>query len=225
MPPGSGWGVGLLIGPAVLALLFATALPLYLLHLRHARVAAAGLAPAQQTLPVLFTLPDFSLTERGGQAVTLGSLKGKVWIADFIFTHCQGPCPLMTRQMAGLQAALAGVPDLQLVSITCDPKRDTPERLREYAQQAGADPRRWLFLTGDRQAIYDLSAKGFHMGVNVDPGDVNTTDYPILHSTRFALIDRDGAVRGFYDGTSPEVVDRLKDDARRLAAEGSVGKS
>jgi protein SCO1/2 len=121
--------------------------------------------------------------------------------------------------MADLQTALVGEPDVRLLTITVDPKRDTPERLTEYAKQFQADPQRWLFVTGERQAIYDLSAKGFKLGTIVEADEVATTDHPILHSTKMALVDWEGQIRGYYDGTSSEDVDRLKADAVRLAVE------
>jgi len=218
--PGPGGNTAFLVGSTTLTvMLIAILVPLYVLWMRnHAVVATAVRKP--QPLPVLYALPEFSLTERSGATVTLATLKGKVWIADFIFTTCTGPCPLMTRQMADLQTALVGQPDVRLLTISVDPKRDTPERLTEYAKQLQADPQRWLFVTGERQAIYDLSAKGFKLGTIVEADEVTTTDHPILHSTKMALVDREGQIRGYYDGTSSEDVDRLKADAVRLAAEG-----
>lgn len=212
-PPGSGGNVVLLLVIPVTALVLSLAFPWYLRATRGPAESAAG------PLPVLFTLPDFSLTERSGGTVTRATLAGKVWIADFIFTTCPGPCPLMTRRMAGLQAALADQPDLRLVTITVDPRRDTPERLKEYADQHGADPRRWLFLTGDREAIYRLSTDGFRMAAIVEQDEVQTTDHPILHSTRFVLVDRQGRIRAYYNGTSEEDMERLQADARRIAEE------
>ena len=213
---GPGGNLAFLLGPAVLTVLLVSILgPLYLYH---AKAPPTG-SPAAAPLPVMFSLPDFSLTERSGQTVTLATLKGKVWIADFIFTHCAGPCPMMTRQMSTLQAELAGAPNVQLVSFSVDPARDTPARLEEYAQQYRAHPQRWLFLTGDRQAIYDLSTQGFKLAALVEGDEVASSDHPILHSTKFTLVDRDGRIRGYYDGTSGEDVDRLKADALRLAAE------
>ena len=209
--PGPGGNIAFLIGPAVLTVLLAAILgPLYLYRARPPAAATAA-------LPVMFALPDFSLTERSGQTVTLATLKGKVWIADFIFTHCSGPCPMMTRQMSTLQAELAGEPDVQLVSFTVDPARDTPARLEEYAQQFRAHPQRWFFLTGDRQTIFNLSTQGFKLATLVEGDEVATTDHPILHSTKFVLVDRAGQIRGYYDGTSAEDVDKLKADAIRLA--------
>lgn len=180
------------------------------------RSLAAAITDAP--LPVMFSLPAFSLTERFGQTVTLDTLKGSVWIADFVFTTCPGPCPMMTRQMANLQSDLADAPGVRLLTITVDPKTDTPQRLQEYAKQFRAVPDKWLFLTGDREAIFDLSTRGFRLAAIVDGEAAAESDHPILHSTRFVLVDRQGQIRGYYDGTSGAEVKKLEADARRLAA-------
>jgi len=173
------------------------------------------LVPPNEPLSVMFTLPAFSLTERDGSTVTLNTLAGQVWIADFIFTSCPGPCPQMTQNMADLQNDLADAQDLRLVTITVDPKRDTPERLRDYASKFRAHPKRWLFLTGEPQQIFDLSIKGFRLSA---PGgdEKPSADHPIIHSTRFVLVDREGRIRGYYDGRDRELLTRLRADARSL---------
>lgn len=116
-------------------------------------------------LPVYGSIPDFSLTERSGQPVGRSDLRGKVWIANFIFTHCPDTCPLQSGQMARLQTEFAGDADVRLVSITVDPERDTPAVLARYADRLGALPGRWLFLTGGKGAIYGLAREGFRLGV------------------------------------------------------------
>ncbi len=116
-------------------------------------------------LQVFGTLPDFSLTERNGRRVTLADLRGKVWIANFIYTHCTDTCPLQSARIAKLQDEFASERDLRFVSITVDPMRDTPKVLAEYAARFGADPNRWLFLTGEKQAIYALAQQGFYLSV------------------------------------------------------------
>jgi cytochrome oxidase Cu insertion factor (SCO1/SenC/PrrC family) len=115
-------------------------------------------------------LPDFSLIERSGRRVTLADLRGKVWVADFIYTHCTDTCPLQSAEMARLQADLGAQPDVRLVTITVDPAQDTPEVLAEYANRFGADRERWLFLTGQKRSIYDLAEKGFMLSVE-DPSE------------------------------------------------------
>jgi cytochrome oxidase Cu insertion factor (SCO1/SenC/PrrC family) len=113
-------------------------------------------------------VPDFTLTERSGQPLRQQDLLGTVWIVAFIFTRCGEECPLISSRMARLQEVFAAEDDVRLVSITVDPEHDTPDVLARYAQNVGAHPQRWLFLTGDKTAIYRLAREGFHLGV-VDP--------------------------------------------------------
>ncbi len=158
-------------------------------------------------------VPEFELVERNGEAVTLGDLIGQVWVANLIFTHCGGTCPMMSVQMRSLQSVL---PDaVRFVSITVDPARDTPEVLTEYANVYGADPERWLFLTGARDDIYRLSQEGFHLAVDDTFG---SEIEPITHSTRFVLVDQQGRIRNYYDGTTQDSHALIEDDVRTLLA-------
>src|SRR5262249_41634180 len=143
--------------------------------------------------------------------VTLHDLAGRVWVADFIFTSCGGTCPLMTAKMRKLQDVLP--PAIRLVSITVDPARDPPEILAAYAGEHGAAVERWLFLTGDKQSLYDLCVKGFKLPLDESRG---TAAEPIAHSTRFVLVDKQGEIRGYYNGTEEEDLMRLAADAQRL---------
>jgi len=174
--------------------------------------------PLQQatSLKELGPVPDFALVERNGKPVTLADLRGKVWIADFIFTHCAGPCPLMTMRMAKLQDALQAT-DLRLVSFTVDPERDTPEVLTKYADQYGADRERWWFLTGDKGAIHGLCTNGFRLAV-IENAD--GTSQP-GHSTMFVLVDRKAQIRGYYESTDDDAVDVLRRDLQTLLREGN----
>ena len=158
-------------------------------------------------LPVLTQLPDFSLVECHGQNLGLADLRGKVWIADFIFTRCPGPCPRMSSRMAALQRDLRREEGLRLVSISVDPEFDTGEVLAKYAAQYQADAGRWFFLTGDKMAIHHLAKSGFLVG-GVD--DVT------LHTTRFVLVDGLGRVRGYYSSNDEEELRKLANDARAL---------
>ena len=123
---------------------------------------------AGHDLPRLWEVPDFALIERSGQSVTRADLRGKVWIASIIFTRCVEECPLVSNHMARLQVTFAAEPDVRLVSISVDPAYDTPEVLTRYAQSFAAQPQRWLFLTGDKEAIYRLVREGFRLGL-MDP--------------------------------------------------------
>lgn len=181
-------------------------------------------------LQVFDTVPPFSLVERSGKPVTRDDLIGKVWIANFIYTHCPDTCPLQTAEMARLQSALTTETDLRLVSITVDPQRDTPAVLTQYANRYGADPNRWLFLTGEKAAIYHLAQDGFRLSV-VDPEQKadgplfaptpafahhGETEKQFLHSARFVLVDRQARIRGYYQSNDEESLQHLRRDARTL---------
>jgi len=160
-----------------------------------------------ESLEVRIPLPKFTLTERSGQPVTLESLKGKVWVADFVFTRCAGPCPLMSAAMAKLQAALMDRGDrdsIRLVSFSVDPTYDTPEVLREYADRFKADPKFWLFLSGARPGMWSLVKEGFKLPV------FENTDNPLMpigHSLSFVLVDKSGRIRGYYRGIAQRQAD------------------
>lgn len=199
-----------LLGAAVALAVLITAIR------RESRPAFEVLTPTadpSQPLPKLWPLSDFQLTERSGKPVTLSALKGKVWVADLFYATCPGPCPMLSTRMSELQRALGPDPGVRQVSITSDPESDTPEVLREYAQRYGATDR-WLFLTGPKPAIYALANEGFKLGLAEDP----KAREPITHSTKLALIDRQGTVRGFYDGLGGDLK-RLVADIQRLKAE------
>ena len=159
-------------------------------------------AEQREPLPVIAEIPDFTLTERSGQEVGLDDLRGRVWVADFIFTQCAGPCPIMSIRMKEFQDILKKerMDDVACVSITVDPERDTPARLREYADALGAETGRWLFLTGPNRKIRELAIKGFKIAVQ----DPEQGDDQIIHSTRFVLVDQKGQIRGYYSAMTEE---------------------
>jgi protein SCO1 len=141
---------------------------------------------------------DFTLTERSGRPVSKSDLLGKIWIASFEFTRCTAGCPQISETMERLQTELARFPDVRLVTFTVDPEHDHPEELREYAKHYHADPERWLFLTGDEKTIYQLLDKSFHL-----PAQKNTTGdsgNAVMHSPKLVLVDRQGHIRGYFDG-------------------------
>jgi protein SCO1/2 len=157
-------------------------------------------------------VPDFALVDQNGNAVSADDLKGQIWVADFFFTHCPSKCPMVTMRMRDVQKALPDDAPVKLVSITVDPERDTPTVLADYAKQFGADESRWLFLTGDKQAIIKLCKEGFLLPATNDPND---------HSLRLSLVDRDGTIRGWYDGTDESSVAALKREIKKLLGEVS----
>ncbi|HEX4953309.1 MAG TPA: SCO family protein [Thermoanaerobaculia bacterium] len=164
-------------------------------------------------LPDYGTLPGFLLTNRDGREVSLGSLDGKPWLASFIFTRCPGPCPKMTAKMAKLGERLPR--DFTRVSFSVDPEHDTPAVLAAYAERYQAPPS-WLFLTGSREAIYELANLGFKL-LAAPSEDPTSAEGPILHSTRFVLVDGEGRIRGYYNAFDPAEEDRLVAEAATLA--------
>jgi cytochrome oxidase Cu insertion factor (SCO1/SenC/PrrC family) len=178
-------------------------------------ILALGLAGCAGSHPgpePLGDIQDFKLQERGGGTVGRADLLGKVWVADFVFTRCTTLCPLITGIMARLQKELDQGPfrEVKLVSFSVDPEHDTPEVLKEYAERFGADPERWLFLTGDREEMYSLIQKSFMLAVKQNEGADRTPGNEVLHSPRLAVVDRRGRLRGFFDGQ------QINDDLPRL---------
>jgi len=147
-----------------------------------------------EQLPVIGEIPAFSLVDQDGDRFTLDNVKGNVWLADFIFTTCSGPCPIMTERMGMVQHDLLDIDKLKFVSFTVNPDYDTPEVLKKYAQRFDADVGSWSFVTGKYDQIQELIVEGFKMG------DVEEI---VFHSTRFALVDHEGNLRGYYSGTEP----------------------
>jgi protein SCO1/2 len=154
----------------------------------------------------LGTVGNFTLTERSGRTVSKSDLLGKIWIASFEFTRCTAGCPQVSETMQRLQTELARFPDIRLVTFTVDPVHDRPEELREYAKHYHADEQRWLFLTGEEKIIYDLLEKSFHL-----PAQKNTSGdsgNAVAHSLKLVLVDRQGHIRGYFDGRpDPQVSD------------------
>ena len=162
-------------------------------------------------LPVMNTVPEFTFIERSTREVKSQELAGKIWVADFVFTRCGGFCPAMTEKMRKLQDLLPA--QIQLVSFSVDPDTDTPAVLAEYAKRYDADPDRWLFLTGNKASLYKLSKDGFKLAVDDTGG---TEIEPITHSTRFALVDRQGRIRGYYSMDEESELAHLVSDAKTL---------
>lgn len=160
------------------------------------------------SLPTHGVVPDFELTDQSGRVFkSKERLDGKVWVADFVFTTCSGPCPRMTSQLRKLRQDVGDSPDLRTVSFTIDPARDTPEALATYSRQFGADPEKWFFLTGAQKNLHHLSKDVFML---------SDIDGSLEHSSRFVLVDRHSRIRGFYDTSDAESMQKLATDLRNL---------
>jgi protein SCO1/2 len=199
---GTAWKVTLVLIPLVTAAL--------LFWLRQVQVKALSNRP----LPSYETVPSFELTNQDAQPFGSQQLSGKIWIADFIFTTCPGPCPIISTRMSELQKPLAKS-DVHLVSFSIDPEKDTPDVLRAYADKLRKEPLRWDFLTGPIVTIASLSRDGFKLGIS----EAEQPDTGPVHSTRFVLVDRRGTIRGYYDALAPDGVTTLLADTNHLLRE------
>lgn len=178
-------------------------------------LAACGRPSRGPGAEPLNRLPEFTMTAvgpAGEREFGLEDMRGSVWVADFIFTSCAGPCPLLSARMAELAGRLPS--SARLLTVTVDPERDDAARLRAYARRHGADLERWVFLRGDARQTYELVFAGFRSAMSSDPAA--PSGERVSHSTRLALVDADGAVRGWYDAFDALEIDALARDARAL---------
>jgi protein SCO1/2 len=166
------------------------------------------------SLDVFGGIPQFELVAQDGQPFHSQVLAGKIWVADFIYTTCPGPCPRMTSEMREVQDAVLKIPaissDVRLVSFTVDPAQDTPPVLAAYAKTHGASSAMWYFLTGPVAVLQTLDRDAFKLG-NIDAS--------MQHSTRFALVDRQGRIRGYYDTSESSAIPKVISDIYALARE------
>jgi protein SCO1 len=170
----------------------------------------AGCSHPASSLEVLGDIPQFDLVAQNGQQFHSQALAGKIWVADFVYTTCPGPCPRMTSQMREVQDAVLKVPDVRLVSFTVDPAHDTPQVLTDYAKTHGASPAIWYFLTGPPATLQTLDRDAFKLG---------NLDGTLQHSTRFVLVDRQGRIRGYYDTSESAAIPKVISDIYALARE------
>jgi protein SCO1 len=173
-----------------------------------------ALGPPAQPLPVLGSVPAFQFQDQTGAPFSPQTLRGKPWVADFIFTRCPTVCPLLTERLAALAPQLGT--RVHLVSISVDPDFDTPERLRAFSEAHGAVLPRWHFLTGDTAAIQRAVTDGFKISLTHEGPE---TDFlSIVHGVHLVLVDGEGHIRGYYDSDDPEAIERLVHDAHRLGS-------
>ena len=177
--------------------------------------ALAGCSRRASSLdPVFGDVPQFNLIAQDGQPFHSQVLAGKIWVADFIYTTCPGPCPRMTSQMREVQDAALKAPDVRphvrFVSFTVDPAQDTPPVLAAYAKTHGASTEIWYFLTGPVATLQKLDRDAFKLG-NIDA--------TMQHSTRFALVDGQGRIRSYYDTSEPAAIPKVISDIFALARE------
>ncbi|MCL6293653.1 SCO family protein [Jejuia spongiicola] len=158
---------------------------------------------------------DFSLTNQNGKTITQNDYKDKIYVADFFFTTCQTICPIMTGHMHDIQKEIMNDNDVMLLSHSVTPQIDTVAQLKRYAVKKGVVDAKWNLVTGDKKQIYELARKSY-LAVK-DNGDGGPFD--MIHTENFMLIDKKRQIRGFYDGTNSEEIDRLLLDIAHLKKE------
>ena len=173
-------------------------------------IASLWWVTKSKPLPVFGSIPQFEMTNSKGEPFGTNNLTGNIWVADFIFTTCAGPCPIMSAEMADIHRTFLDKSDIHTVTYTVNPDYDTPEVLAAYAKRFKADRSQWHFLTAPYEDIQTIITNGFKMG------DIEEI---VFHSTKFALIDRNMNIRGYYTGTESEEVKKLKRDIARLNRE------
>jgi protein SCO1 len=170
--------------------------------------------------PVYGIVPDFSLTNQFGRVIALSDLRGKVWVADVIFTRCPGPCLKMTRLMSELQAALPADEPVRLISLTADPEFDTAEVLNRYAGRFRASPNHWHFLTGKKPDLYRLATKGLLLALEeVNPEQRESENDLFVHSTLVVVVDRQGRIRASFEGAEPSSREKILNAIHALLKE------
>lgn len=169
-----------------------------------------------EDVPVLGQLPEFSLVDQDEQVFSRESMEGNLWVSAFVFTHCRSTCPRLTAHMKGLQARLSDVPKAHFVSVSVDPRNDTPEVIKAYMTKNGLDERNWRFVTGDEEVIRQVVVDGYRVGLGDADSEAAGAE-EIMHSNSFVLVDEDARVRGYYRANNDGIAD-LERDLRALAA-------
>jgi len=157
-------------------------------------------------------LSDFSLVDQRGKKTRLSDFSDHYWVADFFFTRCLGPCPILNATMAKLQDEFRNRNDLKFVSFTVDPEFDTPKVLKTYSENFKAEQGRWYFLTGPKDKVFKLIQEGFQLAVGPD----ETDPIQVVHSLSFVLIGKKGEVLGHFNSNEPEMLALLRQRIKEL---------
>ncbi len=214
--------VALLVAPATFYFMYVTTGMNYTsLNYYGPKDIEKSMVDGEEVVDTIYhSIPDFSFTDQNGKTVTQASFDSKVYVADFFFTTCQSICPIMTNQMLRVQQEFEDVSELAFLSHTVDPETDSMEVLKEYQINKQADKENWSFVTGNKTELYEIARKGYF--VPVADGDGGPDDF--IHSPMFILIDKEKHIRGFYDGTNSEEVDKLIDDIKKLLTDYVMAK-
>lgn len=160
------------------------------------------------------TIADFALINQNGETISQKDYKGKIYVADFFFTTCPTICPIMTKNMALVQEQILDDEEVLLLSHSVTPQIDSVAQLKKYALEKGVNDHKWNLVTGDKKQIYELARKSY-LAVKTD-GDGGPFD--MIHTENFILVDKEKRIRGFYDGTQKEEMDKLLNDIKILKA-------
>ncbi len=196
-------------------------LPRYLPKIDSARgeplIGPVTLPGGRQITDTIYNhIPPFRLIDQDGRTVDQSIVKDKIYVADFFFTRCGTVCPRIASQLTRVQDIFRNNPNLVFLSHSVDPEHDRPAQLKAYARKYEAIPGKWYFLTGTKTEIYNLAMHGYYLPV-VDAGvKAGNPDETFIHSEKLVLVDKEGIVRGFYDGTDKKDVDRLVLEIRVL---------
>lgn len=169
---------------------------------------------AKEKLPVLSTVRPFSFQRQDKQMISEKNVSGKVYIAEYFFTTCKGICPKMNKNMKAVYEELKKEPDFMILSHTVDPETDSVARLKHYADSLGASIQNWWFLTGTKESLYKTARESYLLD-NQENSSKNISDQ-FIHTQFFALVDRNGQVRGIYDGLKQDEIQQLMVDTRLL---------
>lgn len=158
---------------------------------------------------------EFNLTNQEGELVTAKSFTGKIYVANFIFTTCPKMCPLMTNNLKTVYTAYKGDPIISFISHSVTPVQDSVPVLKAFAERYEIKGNQWHFVTGDKKHIYDLARKNYFAATSTGDGG----DHDFVHTENFVLVDKEKRIRGIYDGTSFDQIDKLIEDIATLKAE------
>ena len=170
--------------------------------------------PSMQFVKKYHGIPDFKLLNQNGDTITQADYEDKIYVADFFFTTCATICPIMTDHMVQIQEALNGDPMVKLLSHSVTPEIDSIPQLKKYAVDKGVNDSVWNLVTGDREQIYNLARKGY-FAAKKDA----VSEYGMIHTENFVLIDKEKRLRGYYDGTDPDDIEQLLEDIKILKSE------
>ncbi|GAB4456517.1 MAG: SCO family protein [Bacteroidia bacterium] len=171
--------------------------------------------PAELPDKTQHTIPNFTFVNQYNETVTNKDVAGKIYVADYFFVTCKSICPIMAKQLQRVYNEFKNDPDVLILSHTVNPEDDSVSVLKRYAEEHGVFDKKWLFVTGDKKHLYELARKGYLL--NAEEGDGGPDDF--IHTQNFALIDKHGHIRGYYDGTDSADVSKLIVDIKVLKQE------